>query len=142
MQKYRLKKAFLFIVGAIILFAANDYFYVGGKDLSWAELASDEATITVVELDQTGEKLATHTLTKGQSLAMQTLLLRSAYLLPLTDNIRPKADESIYDIFIRFPEQDVSIHLTGSRYLSGDDGLLKIASKEWDTIFQGILAAG
>ena len=142
MQKYRLKKAFLFIVGAIVLFAANDYFYVGGKDFSWADLAGDEAVITVEELDQTGEKVATHTLTKGQSIAMQTLLLRSAYLLPLTDNIRLKADESAYDIFIVFPERDVSIHLTGSRYLSSDDGLLKIANKEWDTIFQGILAAG
>lgn len=142
MKKIPLKKVLLFAAAAIVLFTANAYFHIGGKEISWYDLAGDEAIITVEEFYENGEEaIATHTLNKGQSLAMQTLLLRTGYLRSYTDSIQPKAGESIYRISIHFPERDVSLQLIGSRYLSGDNGWLKIADKEWDTIFQGILAA-
>lgn len=141
-KKISRKTVFLYIIGFMVLFAANEFFHVGGNELSWAEFASDEAEITVAECTVSGEVIATHTLTKGQSIAMQTLLLSNGLLRTFSDNIQPKDGESIFNIFIRFPAKDISLQVIGSRYFSGDDGWLKIANKEWESIFQGILAAG
>ena len=142
MKKISRKTVFIYIVGFMVLFAANEFFHVGGNELSWSEFASDEAEITVEECTASGEVITTHTLSKGQSIAMQTLLLSNGLLRTFSDNIQPKGVESVYDISIHFPAKDVSLQVIGDRYLSGDDGWLKIANKEWDTIFQGILAAG
>ena len=140
-KKFNLKKICLIIAGVIVLFIVNDYFHIGGKEISWFELASDEAVITVEELSG-GEIVASHALSKGQSIAMQTLLLNGGYLRTYTDHVQPKADESTYRISIHFPEQDISVEVIGNRYISNEIGWLKISDKEWDRIFQGILAAG
>ena len=73
---------------------------------------------------------------------MQTLLLRTGFLRSYTDSVQPKDGESTYRISIHFPERDVSVQVIGSRYLFCDNRWLKIADKEWDSIFQGILSAG
>ena len=140
-KKFNLKKICLIIAGFAVLFVANDYFHIGGKEISWFDLASDEAVITVEELSN-GEVIASHALNKGQSIAMQTLLLNGGYLRTYAANVQPKAGESTYHISIQFPEQDVSLQVIGDRYISNEIGWLKISDKEWDTIFHGILAAG
>ena len=143
MKKIPLKKVLLFAAAAIVLFTANAYFHIGGEEISWYDLAGDEAVITVEEFFENGqEAIATHNLNKGQGLAMQTLLLRTGFLRSYTDSVQPKDGESTYRISIHFPERDVSVQVIGSRYLFCDNRWLKIADKEWDSIFQGILAAG
>ena len=142
MKKFPLKKALLIAAGVIVLFIANDYFHIGGKEISWFDLAGVEAAITVEEFYENGEEvIASHTLSKEQSIAMQTLLLNGGYLRTYVDNVLPKADESTYRISIHFPEREVSVRIIGNRYLFGESGWLKISDKEWDRIFQGILAA-
>ena len=143
MKKIPLKKVSLFAAAAIVLFTANAYFHIGGEEISWYDLAGDEAVITVEEFFENGqEAIATHNLNKGQGLAMQTLLLRTGFLRSYADNIQPKDGESTYRISIHFPEQDISVEVIGNRYISNEIGWLKISDKEWDRIFQGILAAG
>lgn len=66
----------------------------------------------------------------------------TGFLRSYADDIQPKDGESTYRISIHFPERDVSVQVIGSRYLFCDNRWLKIADKEWDTIFQGILDAG
>ena len=138
-EKFNLKKICLIIAGVIVLFIANDYFHIGGKEISWFDLAGVDAVITVEEFYENGEEMiASHTLSKEQSVAMQTLLLNGGYLRTYTDNVRAKAGESTYRISIHFPERDVSVRIIGNRYLLGESGWLKISDKEWDRIFQGI----
>ena len=141
-KKFNLKKICIVIAGLVVLFMANDYFHIGGKEISWFELAGIDAVITVEEFCGNGEEvIASHTLSKEQSIAMQTLLLNGGYLRTYVDNVLPKADESTYRISIHFPEREVSVRIIGNRYLFGESGWLKISDKEWDRIFQGILAA-
>ena len=132
----------------IVLTAVFDFFHVGGSEFSWAELADNEAIVTVEIRDDSGVNPSeTHNLTRGQGIALQSLLLRTHYLRDLSGSLRLRNDSSTYDILIRFPSRNVSFHLfEGIRgyYLShpGYSGWLKILDKDWETAFHGILDAG
>ena len=147
-MKLRRKAIVIAAVMILALILLADCFHVGGDELSWAALAGGEAVITVEEdYKGSGKILATHTLTRGQGVALQSLLLRTHYLRRFGNTLRLKNDSNTYRIFIRFPARDVSISLSegvNGWYLGGaqDRGWLKILDKDWNTAFQGILAAG
>lgn len=146
-MKQHKKTIITFVIVALAVMATVDFFHVGGKEFSWADLASDEAVITVEEdYKASGKIIATHTLTKGQGVALQSLLLRTHYLRHFDDMLRLKNGSNPYRIFIRFPSRDVSLRLSESDngwYLGGTEGgWLRILDPNWNTAFQGILAAG
>ena len=141
------RKAIVIAAVVLVLILLIDYFHVGGSEFSWADLADDEAVIAVEEdYKASGKIIATHTLTKGQGIALQSLLLKTHYLRHFGDMLRLKNASNSYRIFIRFPARDVSLRLSESVngwYLAGTgDGWLKILDPEWNTAFQGILTAG
>ena len=141
------RKAIVIAAVVLVLILLIDYFHVGGSEFSWADLADDEAVIAVEEdYKASGKIIATHTLTKGQGIALQSLLLKTHYLRHFGDMLRLKNASNSYRIFIRFPSRDVSLRLSESVngwYLAGTEGgWLKILDPEWDTAFQGILTAG
>lgn len=141
------RKAIVIAAVVLVLILLIDYFHVGGSEFSWADLADDEAVIAVEEdYKASGKIIATHTLTKGQSIALQSLLLKTHYLRHFGDMLRLKNASNSYRIFIRFPSRDVSLRLSESVngwYLAGTEGgWLKILDPEWNTAFQGILTAG
>ena len=59
MQKINLKKICLTIAGFVVLFIANAHFHIGGNEISWHDLAGDEAVITVEEFYENGEEVVT-----------------------------------------------------------------------------------
>ena len=141
------RKAIVIAAVVLVLILLIDYFHVGGSEFSWADLADDEAVIAVEEdYKASGKIIATHTLTKGQGIALQSLLLKTHYLRHFGDMLRLKNASNSYRIFIRFPSRDVSLRLSESVngwYLAGTEGgWLKILDKDWNTAFQGILTAG
>lgn len=141
------RKAIVIAAVVLVLILLIDYFHVGGSEFSWADLADDEAVIAVEEdYKASGKIIATHTLTKGQGIALQSLLLKTHYLRHFGDMLRLKNASNSYRIFIRFPSRDVSLRLSESVngwYLAGTEGgWLKILDPEWNTAFQGILTAG
>ena len=141
------RKAIVIAAVVLVLILLIDYFHVGGSEFSWADLADDEAVIAVEEdYKASGKIIATHTLTKGQGIALQSLLLKTHYLRHFGDMLRLKNASNSYRIFIRFPARDVSLRLSESVngwYLAGTEGgWLKILDPEWNTAFQGILTAG
>lgn len=148
-MKIRRKTVIILAVTAILVFLAADYLHVSGKEFPWAELASDEAVITVEEdYKASGKILATHTLTRGQGAALQSLLFRTHYLRYLPDTLRLEDGSNPYRIFIRMtePAEDFSLSLSkglNGWYLSGTGtgGWLKILDPNWEAAFQGILAA-
>ena len=141
------RKAIVIAAVVLVLILLIDYFHVGGSEFSWADLADDEAVIAVEEdYKASGKIIATHTLTKGQGIALQSLLLKTHYLRHFGDILRLKNASNSYRIFIRFPSRDVSLRLSESDngwYLGGTEGgWLKILDPDWNTAFQGILTAG
>ena len=132
----------------LALAAVFDFFHVGGSELSWADLANDEAIVTVERWDDSGAKLSeVQELTRGQGIAMQSLLLRTHYLRRTSGSLRIKDNSISYKILIHFPEQNASLQLfegvSGLYLLSPEySGWLKILDPDWDTAFQGILTAG
>ena len=141
------RKAIVIAAVVLVLILLIDYFHVGGSEFSWADLADDEAVIAVEEdYKASGKIIATHTLTKGQGIALQSLLLKTHYLRHFGDMLRLKNASNSYRILIRFPSCDVSLRLSESVngwYLAGTEGgWLKILAPEWNTAFQGILTAG
>ena len=133
---------------AVVFAALFEYFHIGGSELPWAGLANDEAAVTVEVLDDGGTKLPeTYELTRGQSAAMQSLLLRTHYLRRTSSSLQVKDGSRVYEITIRFPYQTFSYQVldgVSGRYLfgSGYHDWLRILDSDWDTAFQGILAAG
>ena len=149
-MKLRRKTVITLVIVALVLVAAIDFFHVSGSELSLADLASDEAIITVEkDYKASGKIIETYSFTKGQGVALQSLLLRTHYLRSFTDLLRLDAVEnSPYRIFIHIPEpaRDFSFSLSKSTdgwYLGGSEtgGWLKILDPDWATAFQGILAA-
>ena len=141
------RKAIVIAAVVLVLILLIDYFHVGGSEFSWADLTDDEAVIAVEEdYKASGKIIATHTLTKGQGIALQSLLLKTHYLRHFGDMLRLKNASNSYRILIRFPSRDVSLRLSESVngwYLAGTEGgWLKILDKDWNTAFQGILTAG
>ena len=141
------RKAIVIAAVVLVLILLIDYFHVGGSEFSWADLADDEAVIAVEEdYKASGKIIATHTLTKGQGIALQSLLLKTHYLRHFGDMLRLKNASNSYRILIHFPARDVSLRLSESVngwYLAGTEGgWLKILDKDWNTAFQGILTAG
>ena len=145
MKKY--KKLLPIAAAAILLLLAADWLLVSGSEFSWAESAHDEVSVTVEVMDTSGTRtLAVHELTRGQGVALQSLLLRTKYLRHFSDMLRVKNGSNTYRILIRLPDRDVSLSLDESDngwYLGGgqDSGWLKILDKDWETAFTGILAA-
>lgn len=132
---------------AIVSIAVFDYFHIGGSEFSWADLAGNEAAVTV-EVYDGGTKLPeTYELTRGQGVALQSLLLRTHYLQRTSTSLQIKDGSRVYTITIRLPDQTVSYQLfdgVNGLYLlgSGYHDWLRILDKDWDTAFQGILTAG
>jgi len=141
MKKYR--KTLSIAAAAVILLLIADYLLVSGSEFSWAEAAHDEAAITVEVMDESGVKtLAIHELTRGQGVALQSLLLRTKYLRPWDGFIQTNGGEKACKIDIRFPDAEINLRLLGGRYLLGSEGTLKILDPDWETAFNGILATG
>lgn len=133
---------------AALIFLTVDFIHVSGDELSGAEQMSDTAEVTVEVRDRTGTQLLeTHTLTRGQGTALQSLILRGSYLRTFSESAQVGKDEKTYDIYIVLPEQQQTIRFAvlGSRLLASPDtfgGWLKIRDKDWELAFNGILAAG
>ena len=142
------RKAIVIAAVVLVLILLIDYFHVGGSEFSWADLADDEAVIAVEEdYKASGKIIATHTLTKGQGIALQSLLLRTHYLRRTSSSLSIKDGSRVYTITIRLPGKTVSYQLfdgVNGLYLlgSGYHDWLKILDPEWNTAFQGILTAG
>ena len=85
------RKAIVIAAVVLVLILLIDYFHVGGSEFSWADLTDDEAVIAVEEdYKASGKIIATHTLTKGQGIALQSLLLKTHYLRHFGDMLRLK----------------------------------------------------
>ena len=145
MKKYR--KLLPIAAAAVILLLIADYLLVSGSEFSWVEASHDEAAITVEVMDEGGATtLAVHELTRGQGTALQSLLLRTKYLRHFSNMLRVKNGSNTYRIFMRFHDRDVSLSLDESDngwYLGGaqNGGWLKVLDPDWETAFNGILAA-
>ena len=154
MKELRIRTVFLSAAAVsvtamlVIVFAAFfEYFHIGGSEFPWADLADDEAAVTV-EVYDGGTKLPeTYELTRGQGPAMQSLLLRTHYLRNSSGPIWIKDGSYVYKIILHLPGKTVSYQLfdgVNGLYLlgSGYTDWLKILDKDWNTAFQGILTAG
>jgi len=144
--RHKLAILLLMFIAAMV-FLTVDLLFVSGDELAGAEQMNDTAAVTVEVLDRTGTQLLeTHTLTRGQGTALQSLILRGSYLRTFSESAQVGKDEKTYDIYIVLPEQQQTIRFAvlGSRLLASPDtfgGWLKIQDKDWEIAFNGILAA-
>ena len=154
MKELRIRTVFLSAAAVsvtamlVIVFAAFfEYFHIGGSEFSWADLADDEAAVTVEVYDGGTKQSETYELTRGQGTAMQSLLLRTHYLRRTSGSLSIKDSSRVYTITIRLPGKTVSYQLfdgVNGLYLlgSGYTDWLRILDKDWNTAFQGVLTAG
>ena len=132
---------------AVLTWVTVDFVFVSGKELPGAENMTDTAEATIEIRDRTGTQLLeTRTLTRGQSAALQSLLLRTGYQRTFSESAQVGTDELTYDIYIVLPGSGETIRFAvlGHRLLAAPDffgGWLQIRDKDWGTAFEGILAA-
>lgn len=138
---------FLAFIAALV-WLTSDFVFVSSEELPGADRMNDTAEVTIEVRDRSGtELLETHTLTKGQGLALQSLLLRGSYRRTFSESAQVGKDELTYDIYIVLPEDSEPLRFAvlGSRLLAAPDffgGWLQIRDQDWEIAFQGILSAG